>query len=86
MGLLPQFEKHFSSIEFLPKPPWKSPVCNTRSNFTLWCDLKASIMLTLASVQELKQETLQMQTSSFQSVPASSTVNLLGTEGHETPA
>lgn len=42
-------------------------------------------MLTLASVQELKQETLQRETSSLQSAPASSAVNLLGIEGHETP-
>lgn len=62
--LPPQFEKNCSSVEFLPKSPWKSPACNTRSNFTLWCDFKASIMLTLASVQELKQGTLQRQTNS----------------------
>lgn len=58
-------KENCGSVEFLPKSPWKSPECNTRSNFSLWCDLKASIIETLASVQELKQET-----SSLQSAPA----------------
>lgn len=30
MWLSPQFEKNCSSVEFLPKSPWKSPVCNTK--------------------------------------------------------